>query len=81
MLPAGKLSFSLNFWKSHLTVWRGTEAATPINPAYRPLTDTNRGHISRLTSKMHQGQGLKRPVGAGCIQKHVTGRSGACRHR
>lgn len=57
------------------------EAVKSINPAYLPLTHTNRGHISRLTSKMHQGHELKRPVGARCIQNHVTGRSGACRHQ
>lgn len=57
------------------------EAVKSGNPAYLPLTDTNRRHISRLTSEMHQGQGLKRPVGARCIQNHVTGRSGACQHQ
>lgn len=57
------------------------EAVKSINPVYLPLTDANTGHISRLTSKRYQGQELKRPVRARCIQKHVTGRSGACRHR
>lgn len=53
-----------------------SEADKSINPAHPPLlTDTN------LTSKMHQGQRLKRPVGARCIQNHVTGPSGTCRHQ
>lgn len=79
MLPRERSrSLSATFGKVISQSDTEAEAVKSINPAYLPLTDTNRGRISRLTSKLHQGQGLKRLVGARCIQNHVAG---ACRHQ
>lgn len=58
-----------------------TTTLQPISPWNTQTQSSTRAKFPSLTSKMHEGHRLERPIGARCIQNHPTGGSSTCQHQ
>lgn len=71
LMQKSKVAAAVAWWQKH-------SCSSPWNTQ----TQKSRGgKFPILTSKMHQGHRLERPIWARCIQNHPTGSSSTCQHQ